>query len=58
MDGREFKDAVFGLFAGMAQAFASPKRLELLDILIQGERDVETLADAAGLTVVNGPNAV
>jgi rhodanese-related sulfurtransferase/predicted transcriptional regulator len=53
MDGREFKDAVFGLFAGMAQAFASPKRLELLDILIQGERDVETLADTAGLTVVN-----
>jgi len=53
MNGREFKDSVFGLFAGMAQAFASPKRLELLDILIQGERDVETLAATAGLTVVN-----
>jgi rhodanese-related sulfurtransferase len=53
MDGREFKDSVFGLFAGLAQAFASPKRLELLDILIQGERDVETLAATAGLTVVN-----
>jgi rhodanese-related sulfurtransferase len=53
MNGREFKDSIFGLFAGMAQAFASPKRLEMLDILIQGERDVETLAAAAGLTMVN-----
>lgn len=53
MDAREFKDAVFGQFARMAQAFASPKRLEILDVLAQGERDVETLARETSQTVVN-----
>jgi len=51
--GREFKDAVFQQFAKMAQAFSSPKRLEILDILTQGERDVATLAREAGATVAN-----
>ncbi len=53
MTGREFKDAVFQQFAKMAQAFSSPKRLEILDILTQGERDVATLAREAGATVAN-----
>ena len=41
MEAREFKDAVFGQFARMAKAFSSPKRLELIDILAQGERRVD-----------------
>jgi len=53
MDPRDFKDAVFGQFARMAQAFASPKRLEILDVLAQGERDVETLARETSQSVVN-----
>ena len=53
MTGREFKDAVFQQFAKMAQAFSSPKRLEILDVLTQGERDVATLAREAGATVAN-----
>lgn len=53
MNAREFKDAVFGQFARMAQAFASPKRLEILDVLAQGERDVETLARETSQSVVN-----
>ncbi len=44
MKGREFKDMVFQLFAMIAQGFSSPKRLEIIDILFQGERDVETLS--------------
>lgn len=53
MDGREFKDAVFEQFARIAAAFASPKRIELIDILAQGERNVESLAKEAHLTMAN-----
>jgi rhodanese-related sulfurtransferase len=53
MDGREFKDAIFEQLARVATAFASPKRMELIDLLAQGERTVESLADAANMTVAN-----
>ena len=53
MKGREFKDTVFQLFAMIAQGFASPKRLEIIDVLIQGERDVETLAHEASMSIAN-----
>ncbi len=44
MEGREFKDLIFQQFANIATAFSSPKRLEIIDILVQGEKDVETLS--------------
>ena len=53
MRGREFKDALFTQFAQIASAFASPKRIEIIDLLAQGERHVEALAREAGLTVAN-----
>jgi len=53
MLGREFKDGVFAQFAQIASAFASPKRIELVDVLAQGERNVETLARETGLSVAN-----
>ncbi len=53
MRGREFKDAIFQQFAKMASAFSSPKRVELIDLLAQGEHNVETLARESGLTVAN-----
>ena len=53
MQGRAFKDAVFAEFGRIAAAFASPKRLEILDVLAQGERSVETLAREAALSVAN-----
>jgi rhodanese-related sulfurtransferase/DNA-binding transcriptional ArsR family regulator len=40
-------------FARIAKAVAHPKRLELLDLLGQGERSVEALATATGMTVRN-----
>ncbi|QXV56956.1 metalloregulator ArsR/SmtB family transcription factor [Amycolatopsis sp. TNS106] len=43
------KDAVFEQFARVGKALASPKRLELIDVLAQGERTVESLAQAASL---------
>jgi rhodanese-related sulfurtransferase len=53
MKGREFKDVVFEQFSRIAYAFAAPKRLEIIDILAQGERDVDSLAREGAMTVAN-----
>lgn len=50
---RRFKDEVFEQFARIGKALSSPKRLELLDILCQGPRTVEVLADQAAMSVAN-----
>lgn len=49
MSRREAKTALYEQFARMGKGFSSPKRLELLDLLSQGERSVESLATEAGL---------
>lgn len=49
MDVRDAKTALFDQFAHVGKALASGKRLELLDLLAQGERSVESLARAAQL---------
>jgi rhodanese-related sulfurtransferase/DNA-binding transcriptional ArsR family regulator len=46
---RGHKMALFDQFARVGKALGSGKRLELLDLLAQGERDVASLAAAAGL---------
>ena len=53
MTGRKFKDVVFEQFAKIARAFAAPKRLEIIDVLAQGERDVDSLAKQVAMTVAN-----
>jgi DNA-binding transcriptional ArsR family regulator len=50
---REFKDAAYGQLARIGKALASPKRLELLDLLCQTERTVEQLAEQAEMSVAN-----
>lgn len=52
MDTRaDRKAALYGAFALSGKALASGKRLELLDLLAQGERSVDALARAAGLNL-------
>jgi len=53
MTGREVKDTLYEQFARIGKAVASPKRIELLDLLGQGERTVEALAEAASMGVTN-----
>ena len=53
MDGREAKDRLYEQFARTAKALASPKRIELLELLAQGEHTVEVLANATGMGVTN-----
>ena len=47
MGCRLAKTALYEQFARVGKALASPRRLELLDLLAQGERSVEDLAGAA-----------
>ncbi|GAB2765874.1 ArsR/SmtB family transcription factor [Streptomyces bullii] len=45
------KARLYDAFAASGKALASGKRLELLDLLAQGERTVDALAKAAGLNL-------
>ncbi len=47
------RDLLFATWAEIAKGLSSPKRIELLDVLAQGERSVEVLADATLLSVTN-----
>lgn len=50
------KQALLEHFARIGKAVSSPARLELLDLLSQGEKSVESLARQAGLSVTNTSN--
>lgn len=45
------KAAVFDAFAGVVKAFGNGRRLELIELLAQGEHSVEVLARMAGMAV-------
>lgn len=53
MAGRAAKDALFEGFAEVAKALASGRRAEIVDVLVQGERSVEAVADEIGQSVAN-----
>jgi rhodanese-related sulfurtransferase len=53
MGDRAAKTALFDEFARAAKALASGRRIELLDVLANGERTVEALAGEVGLSVAN-----
>lgn len=53
MTGRAVKEALNEQFARLGKAVASPKRIELLDLLCQGERSVEGLARATRMGLTN-----
>jgi rhodanese-related sulfurtransferase/DNA-binding transcriptional ArsR family regulator len=50
---REFKDRLYAEFARIGKAMASPQRLEILEILAQGERTVESIGEQTGLSIAN-----
>ena len=50
---RAFKDRLYGQFARIGKALSSPHRLEILELLAQGERTVESLATELGLSLAN-----
>jgi len=53
MGSKRQKDALFDAMALMGKAFASPRRLELLDLLAQAPRNVDELGRASGQSTAN-----
>ena len=49
MDSRALRDLLYEQVARVGKALASPKRLELLELLAQGEKSVEVVAAAVAL---------
>ena len=50
---RDFKDRLFEQFERIGQGLASARRLELLEVLAQGEWSVESLARETSMSVSN-----
>lgn len=50
---RQVKDVIYEQFSRTTKALSSPKRIEILDLLCQGEKTVEMLAEQASLGIKN-----
>jgi rhodanese-related sulfurtransferase/DNA-binding transcriptional ArsR family regulator len=50
---RQFKDDIYEQLARLGKAVSAPKRLELLDLLSQGPRTVDALAQQAAIPIAN-----
>lgn len=53
MKKRIFKDNIYTAIAGMTKAFSSPNRLEIIDLLANGEKTVEQIAVQTAISVAN-----
>jgi rhodanese-related sulfurtransferase/DNA-binding HxlR family transcriptional regulator len=53
MVDRAAKDRLYDGFAAVAKAFASGRRAEIIEVLVQGERSVEELADEIAQSTAN-----
>ncbi|MGG1312675.1 metalloregulator ArsR/SmtB family transcription factor [Cohnella laeviribosi] len=51
--GRPFKDAIYKQFARIGKCLSSERRLELLNLLSQGAKSVEKLAQQTDMTIAN-----
>ena len=53
MEKRTFKDNIYNAIAGITKAFSNANRLEILDLLANGEKTVEQIAGQTAVTVAN-----
>lgn len=53
MNKREFKDKVYHELARITKSMANPHRLEIIELLAQGEFSVEQIADQTNLSIAN-----
>jgi rhodanese-related sulfurtransferase/DNA-binding transcriptional ArsR family regulator len=53
MNKREFKDKVYAELAKITKAMSNPHRLEIIELLAQGEFSVEQIANGTNLSVAN-----
>ncbi|MHB9055864.1 MAG: metalloregulator ArsR/SmtB family transcription factor [Paludibacteraceae bacterium] len=53
MKGREFKDAIYNGLSRLLKALSNPYRLEIIEMLSQGEKSVEGIVQVTGLSFAN-----
>lgn len=53
MEKRIFKDRVYAILANMVKAMANPHRLEVVDLLGQGEKTVEEISAETSMAIAN-----
>src|SRR5689334_23800112 len=53
MNKRQFKDKVYSELARITKSMANPHRLEIIELLAQGESSVEQIAEQVNLPVAN-----
>lgn len=53
MEKRAFKDSAYTAIAGVAKAFSHANRLEIIDLLANGEKTVEQIAMQTAISVAN-----
>jgi rhodanese-related sulfurtransferase len=53
MKGRDFKDAMYEGLSKLLKALANPYRLEIVEMLSQGEKSVEAIVQTSGITIAN-----
>ncbi len=53
MEKRAFKDSIYTSIAGLTKAFSHANRLEILDLLANGEKTVEQIAVQTSISVAN-----
>lgn len=53
MDKRTFKNQAYAAIARIGKAFASANRLEIMDLLANGEKSVEDIAAATAISIAN-----
>lgn len=53
MEKRLFKDRIYTAIAGQSKAFSNPNRLEIIDLLANGEKSVEQIAAHSAISIAN-----
>jgi rhodanese-related sulfurtransferase len=53
MNKRQYKDKVYGELARISKSMANPHRMEIIELLAQGEFPVEQIADQTNLSIAN-----
>ena len=53
MKGREFKDAMYDGLSKLLKALSNPFRLEIIEMLSQGEKSVEGIVQTTNLSIAN-----
>jgi len=53
MEGREFKDAMYDGLAKLLKSLSNPFRLEIIEMLSQGEKSVEAIVQITNLNFAN-----